>query len=247
MVLRPLLLAPSSPPRPVLRCSVLRTSRTFCTLWFKRHGQRIRKQFHIIGQPGRKDLIHNEKRSIVRERDKSDIIILTWKCCQQRLKEKRHGIFINTQRILDFGKGHYSLCLKTPDRLIFLSIEKHRLQQTGNFCKQLVFFKFYKKHRLQQAIHEQFFKKHSHLQPSFFELQEFVVKLVKQQLVLKLQKQLVLFKQLQQKQFVEQFILPQQFFLIIRKLPQFGLILQRRQPFFRQQLILKLQKTLTFN
>ena len=231
VVLRPLLLAPSPPLRSILRCSFLRTSRAFGTLWLKRHSRRIRKQFDIIGEQRRKDLIHNEKRCVVRERDKSDFVILTCELCQQQFKKKQHIIFGNAQCNLNFRKGNI-LCFKASDFNIdwngsgfrvkkdkpgddkavfclqkyfhehlkgnFLLIEEHRLQQTGNLCKQLIFFKLFKqKYKLQQAFHEQFFKKHSHLQPSFFKLQEFFIKFLKQQFVFfKLQKQFVLFKQL---------------------------------------------------
>ena len=282
VVLRPLLLA--SPPwpaslRPVLRCPGIRTPRNSGSLRFKRHRQRICQQFNIFCKQGRKDLIHNEKRSIVRERDKSDFFILTRKLCQQ-FQKKQHIIFDNAQR--NFRKGNI-LCFKTSD-IVFVSIgrngnclrfkkdntcnvktiisltqhchirkdicnifKKHGIQQAGNVCKQLIFFKFFKqKHRLQQTFHKQFFKKHSHLQPSFFELQEFFFKFLKQQFIFfELQKQFILFKQLQQKQFVEQFLLPQQFFLLIGKLPQFGIVLQRRQQIFRRKfIVLKFKKAL---
>lgn len=271
LVLRPLLLASSPPLRPVLRCSVIRTPRTCGTLWFKRHSRRVCKQFYIIGEQRRKDLIHNKKRSIVRERDKSNFLILTRKLRQQ-FQEKQHIIFGNTQHNRNSRKG-YILCFKTSD-IVFHSIdrngsgfrfkkdkpgddkavfclqkyfhehhkgnffpfEEHRLQQTGNLCKQLIFFKLFKqKYKLQQTIHEQFFKKYSHLQPSFFKLQKFFFKFLKQQLVL--------FKQLQQEHTVFLKQLPQQFFLI-RKLPQFRLVLQRRQPLIRQQFIVLQQKAL---
>lgn len=231
VVLRPLLLASppwAAPLRPVLRCAGIRTPRNSRTLRFERHRQRIRRKFVVIGGQRHKDLVHDKKRSLIRKHYKSDIIVFTRKLSQQRLKEERR-VFVNPQCLLDDKEHDILLRLKEAGFVFFVVfIKKHKLQQAGNFRKQFIF-----------NDKEQLFEEYGDLQPSFFlrqQLQKTGGVFRKQKQLVKLPQQFIFFRQLQKRQFFGQLILPQQFVLIIGKLPQFRLILRRRQPLVGRKL-----------